>query len=100
MNPLAIKPSRERMLVQHITDDERNDGGIIIPQSATRNHCKGRVIAIGSDVDLSFDGALVLIPNYSKPDIIHESFKYTFCKEHDIIAILDETAELYALPIV
>jgi co-chaperonin GroES (HSP10) len=98
MNPATIKPSRNRLLIHHQPDAETVTHGIILPQNTRQTHGKAKVIAIGSDIPSHYLHALVLAPNYSSPDIIQGSDRYTFIHEHDLLAVLPDDCSLTVSP--
>jgi chaperonin GroES len=99
MNPSTIKPSRTRMLVRHITSEDRSDGGIYLPENAHATHCKSQVIALGRNVSSIFKGATVLTPNYKAPDFVCEGERYIFIKEDDVLAIMPADAQIRVFPL-
>ncbi len=88
------------MLVRHLNNEERVDGGIVLPDRAHRTHCKSVVVAIGADIERSWLNSVVLTANYSSPDFMHEGQPYTFIREKDVHAIFsDADVSMHALPL-
>ena len=45
---MNVKPLRDRVLVKRVEEDEKTQGGIIIPDSAKEKPIQGEVTAVGS----------------------------------------------------
>ena len=51
---MKIRPVDERVLIKPIEEEERKVGGIIIPDTATKDRPQmGEIIALGDDVEVS-----------------------------------------------
>ena len=94
---MKIKPLGDRVLVEALEDEETNEGGIIIPDSAKEKPQRATVVAIGTgkkDDDgkrIPFDvkvGDTVLTSKYGGSDIKFEGKEYKVMNASDILAIL------------
>jgi len=94
---MKVKPLGDRVLVQRVDPEEKEKGGIIIPDTAKEKPQEAKVVAIGSgklDKDgkkIPFDvkvGDRVYFEKYSGNDITIGDEEYTIIREDGILAII------------
>jgi chaperonin GroES len=95
---MALRPLRDRILVDRIEDDaEQKVGGIIIPDSAKEKPQQGKVIAVGAgkaDKDgkrIALDvqnGDTILFGKYSGQEIKVDGSEYLIMREDEVLAVV------------
>lgn len=93
-----IKPLGERVLVKRLeNDEEKSEGGIIIPDAHKEKPQEAKVVALGvgktsKGKEVSFTvkvGDKVLISKYGGTDVKIDGKEHLIVNEGDILAILD-----------
>lgn len=93
----GLKPLRDRVLVERVSEEEKTKGGIIIPDSAKEKPQEGKVVAVGPGKLLDNGttcpltvktGDRVLFSKYSGSDVKLEGVEYTIIREDDILGIV------------
>ena len=95
---MNIRPLHDRVLVKRIDEDEQVRGGIIIPDTATKEKPQeAEVIAVGpgkmqddgsrSSMDVEA-GDRILIGKYTGSEIKLEDEDYVILREDEILAIV------------
>jgi len=97
MAKVKIKPIGDRVLVQHIEEEEQVRGGIIIPDSAKEKPQEAKVIALGTgkkddagnaaDFEVSV-GDMVLLSPYGGSEVKVDGQKYKLVREDDILGVI------------
>src|SRR5687768_12542101 len=96
---MNIRPLYDRIVVKRIDEqDEKNAGGLIIPDSAKEKPQEGEVVAVGKGKRLE-DGKVIpldvqagdriLFGKYSGSDIKLEGEELLIMREDEILGILD-----------
>ena len=95
---MKIQPLGDRVLVEPLTEDEVNKGGIIIPDTAKEKPQEGKVISVGTG-KLDDDGKkipfnvkkndTILMPKYGGTELKLDGKEYQIMREDDILAILN-----------
>ena len=96
---MEIKPLADYILIEPIKEEERTKTGILLPETAEKEHPEqGKVIAIGPGRKTS-DGKIiplevkvgdkVLFTKYGPNEIKVDDKEYLIAKEEDILAILE-----------
>ena len=97
MSKPKITPLGDRVLVQHVYEDEQIKGGIIIPDSAKEKSQEAKVVALGTgkkDDDgknVGFQvkkGDIVLISKYGGTEVKLDDVEYQLVREDDILGII------------
>jgi len=96
---MKIKPLRDQVVLEPISEEEKSKGGIILPDTAEREKPEqGKVIAVGpgrltpqgKTIPLSVKkGDRVLFTKYGPTEVKVEGKEYLVVKEEDILAILE-----------
>ncbi len=101
-NPINIKPLGDRVLVEPLSDEEREKTtklGIVIPDTVEKEKSeRGRVIAVGPGkmtdegnlIPLSVKkGQIVIFSKYGPDEIKVGNKEYYIIKEENILAVLE-----------
>jgi chaperonin GroES len=95
---MKIRPLNDRVLVIREEEEQKNAGGIIIPDTAKEKPQRGKVIAsgpgkMGEDgkrVPLEVkEGDRILFAKYAGTDIKLDGIEHVFMKEDDILSIVE-----------
>jgi len=85
---MNFKPLGDRLLIQRVEEANTTASGIIIPDNAKEKPSKGKVIAVGSEVeDINADDTVVF-GKYSGNEIILDGEEYLIMESSDIFGIL------------
>ena len=92
------RPLHDRIVVKRIDEDEKTQGGIIIPDTAKEKPQRGRVAAVGNGKLLE-DGKLrpldvhkgdtVLFTKYAGTEIQIEGEEHLIIREDDVLGVLE-----------
>lgn len=92
-----VRPLHDRVIVKRIEEEEKTQGGIIIPDTAKEKPQEGRVIAVGSGrredgkvlpLDVK-KGDKVLFSKYAGTEIKLNGEEHLIMREDDILGIID-----------
>ncbi|TSC92678.1 MAG: chaperonin GroES [Candidatus Berkelbacteria bacterium Licking1014_7] len=91
-----IKPLADRVLIEHLKEEEKTSAGIILPDSAKEKPQQAKVLEVGSGkivdgkrVALEVKkGDTVILSQYSGDDIKFQGKELKIVKEEDILAII------------
>jgi len=89
---MVLKPLDDRVVIETKDLEEKNVGGIIIPDTAKEKPLIGEVIAVGTDEDLQEIlkiGDKILYAKYGGTEIDLENKKYIIISRSDILAIIE-----------
>ncbi len=89
---MKVKPLGERLLIKPIKEEEKTEGGIVLPDSAKEKPMKAEVIAVGDKVD-EIDlvpGDKVIYSKYSGTEIKIDDEEYIIIDAEDILAKIEE----------
>ncbi|AKF24334.1 molecular chaperone GroES [Sulfurovum lithotrophicum] len=85
---MNFKPLGDRLLIQRVEEANTTASGIIIPDNAKEKPSKGKVIAVGSEVeDINVDDTVVF-GKYSGNEIILDGEEFLIMESSDIFGIL------------
>ncbi|MCD6429298.1 co-chaperone GroES [bacterium] len=97
---MKIKPLADHILIEPITQEEKTESGILLPQTAEKERPEqGRVVAIGPGKKTSSGkiipidvkvGDKVIFTKYGPTEIEVDGKEYLIAKEEDILAIIEE----------
>jgi len=97
---MNIKPLRDQVVLEPISEEEKSKGGIILPDTAEREKPEqGKVIAVGPG-RVTPDGKTTIPPSVKKGDkVLFTKYgptevkvggkEYLVVKEEDVLAILE-----------
>ena len=95
---MNLKPLGNRLVVEHIEEEEMTAGGIVLPETAKEKPQKGKVISAGpGDRNEKGDriqmdvkaGDTVLFAKYAGTEIKVDGKKLLILRESDVLAIID-----------
>lgn len=93
-----LKPLGERIVVEPNKEEEKSDGGIILPDTAQQKPQKGKVVAVGSGKLLENGkrippevkvGDTIIYSKYGGTEAKFEKKEYLILDERDILAIIE-----------
>ncbi len=88
---MKIKPLGERIVVRPIKQEEKTEGGIYLPETASKEKPqRGDVIAVGADFKGVKKGDKVIFAKYGGAEIKIDDEEYLILGEDDVLAILEE----------
>lgn len=94
---MNIKPLADRVIVRPFDPEEKQQGGIIIPDTAKEKPQEGEVIAVGpgkftdqgNKVEMEVKkGDRVLYGKYSGTEVTVDGEEYLIMRESDILAVV------------
>ena len=85
---MGFKPLGDRVLVKFLDEVEKTAGGIYIPETAKEKPQRGKVEAIGKDVEEVKVGEVVLFDKYSGSKIQMDDNDYLIIKEEEVLGIV------------
>lgn len=96
---MKLKPLHDKVLIKKVAEDEKTEGGIIIPDSVEKERSQeGKVEAVGSGKRLE-DGSIkpmdvkkgdkVVFGKYGGAEIGIEGVEYIILREDEILAVID-----------
>jgi len=85
---MNFQPLGDRLLVERVEEPTTTASGIIIPDNAKEKPSRGKVLAIGSDVeDVNVDDTVVF-GKYAGTDLILDDNEYLVLELSDILGIV------------
>ena len=85
---MKIKPRKNNVVIEPLTEDVVKQGGIIIPQRQDKEvPDKGKIYAAGPDSDLK-KGDEVIFNKFSSKDFKIDQKTYYICTDDDVLAVL------------
>ena len=89
---MKLKPLDDRVVIETKELEEKNVGGIIIPDTAKEKPQIGEVIAVGTDDELKEMvkvGDKILYGKYGGTEVDIEDKKFLIVSRSDILAIIE-----------
>lgn len=96
---MKLRPLRDHVILEAITQEEKTKGGIVIPDTASKERPEqGKVVAVGPGrINLKGQrvpmelkkGDVVLFSKYGPNEVKVDGKEYLVAKEEDILAILE-----------
>lgn len=87
---MKIKPLGERIVVKPLEQEEKTEGGIYLPDTASKDKPQqGEVIAVGPDFKGVKKGDKVIFAKYGGTEIEIEEEKYLVLGIDDVLAIAE-----------
>ena len=97
---MKLRPLRDHVILEAITQDEKTKGGIVLPDTASKERPEqGKVVAVGPGrINLKGQrvpmelkkGDIVLFSKYGPNEVKVDDKEYLVAKEDDILAILEK----------
>ena len=97
---MSFRPLHDRVVVRRLDENEKTDGGIIIPDTAKEKPMQGEVIAVGPGARnekgeiVALDvkaGDKVLFGKWSGTEVKIDGEDLLIMKESDIMGVLENT---------
>ena len=95
---MKIRPLQDRLLVKRVEEEEKTQGGLIIPDTAKEKPQEGLVIAAGpgkvnedgkvTPMDVK-KGDKILFGKYSGSEITLDGDEHLIIREDDVLAVLE-----------
>jgi chaperonin GroES len=96
---MKIKPLQDRILVKRIEEEEKTEGGIIIPDTAKEKPIEGKVVAVGKG-KVSEDGKVIpldlkkgdriLFGKYAGTEVKIEGEEHLIMREDDVLGVIEK----------
>lgn len=89
---MKLKPLDDRVVIETKVSEEKNVGGIIIPDTAKEKPQIGEVIAVGTDEELREMvkvGDKILYGKYGGTEVDIDDKKYLIVSRSDVLAIIE-----------
>jgi chaperonin GroES len=92
-----VKPLHDRIIVKRVEEDQKSQGGIIIPDTAKEKPQQGKVVAVGpgrrnDGKVLPLDvkaGDTVLFAKYSGTEIRIDGDEVLILREDDVLGVVE-----------
>jgi chaperonin GroES len=95
---MKIRPLQDRVIVRRLEEEEKTEGGIIIPDTAKEKPMEGKVVAVGKGKVLE-DGKMaplevkagdrVLFSKYAGTEVKLDGEEHLIMREEDILGIVE-----------
>ena len=86
---MNFKPLGDRLLVERVEEANTTASGIIIPDNAKEKPSRGKVLAVGSDVEEVKEGDIVVFGKYAGTDLILDDNEYLVLEVSDVLGIVE-----------
>ena len=92
-----VRPLHDRLIVKRVSEEEKSQGGIIIPDTAKEKPQEGIVIAVGSGkqedgkvipIDVH-PGDHVLFSKYGGTEIKLEGEEHLILRENEVLGVIE-----------
>ncbi|HHF98860.1 MAG TPA: co-chaperone GroES [Candidatus Aerophobetes bacterium] len=88
---MNIRPLGERIVVKPQKQEEKTQGGIYLPETATKEKPQqGEVIAVGPDFKGVKKGDIVIFAKYGGTEVKIDGEEYLVLGEDDVLAVLEK----------
>jgi len=90
---MKIQPLDDRVLVEVLEEEEKTQGGIIIPDTAKEKPRMGKVVEVGTDEelkDLIKPGEKIIFAKYGGEEIKFDGHEYIILSRNDILAVVKD----------
>ncbi|MBA7483836.1 10 kDa chaperonin [subsurface metagenome] len=85
---MKIKPLGKRIVVKPLKQEEKTEGGIYLPETASKDKPQqGEVIAVGSDFKGVKKGDMVIFAQYGGTEIKVDNDEYLVLTADDVLAL-------------
>ncbi len=98
---MNLKPLGDRVVVEHVEQDDKTSGGVFLPDTAKEKPQEGVVRAVGTGrtldngTKLAMDvkpGDRIIYSKYSGSEVKVDGKEYLIISEKDVLAIVDKVA--------
>jgi len=96
---MKLKPLRDRIIVERIEEEEKEVGGVLIPDTAKEKPQKGKVIAVGPGrrtekgdlIPVAVkEGDIIIFRKYAGNEVTVDDKEYLIIDEDDVLAVVEE----------
>jgi chaperonin GroES len=96
---MKIRPLQDRLVVKRLQEEEKTQGGIIIPDTAKEKPIEGEVVAVGNGKELKGGkvrkldvkvGDRILFGKYSGNEVKLAGDDHLIITEADILAVIEK----------
>jgi len=88
---MNIKPLGERIVVKPLKQEDKTEGGIYLPETASKERPqKGEVMAVGPDFEGVKKGDTVIFAKYGGTEVKIDDEEYLVLGEDDVLALLED----------
>lgn len=90
---MKIQPLDDRVLVEILEEEEKTQGGIIIPDTAKEKPRMGKVVEVGTDDELKElikSGEKIIFAKYGGEEIKIDGQEYVILSRNDILAVVKD----------
>jgi len=85
---MNFQPLGDRLLVERVEEPTTTASGIIIPDNAKEKPSRGKVLAIGNDVeDVNVDDTVVF-GKYAGTDLVLDGNEYLVLEVSDVLGVI------------
>ncbi len=93
-----IRPLQDRVIVRRLEEEEKTEGGIIIPDTAKEKPMEGKVVAVGKGKVLEGGkivpldvkkGDRILFSKYAGTEVKLDGEEHLIMREDDILGIVE-----------
>jgi chaperonin GroES len=85
---MNFKPLGDRVLVERMEEQNTTVSGIIIPDNAKEKPSRGKVLAVGSEVEEVKVDDTVVFGKYAGTDLVLEGKEYLVLETSDILGVI------------
>ena len=98
---MNLKPLGDRVVVEHVEQEDKTSGGVFLPDTAKEKPQEGVVRAVGTGrtldngTKIAMDvkvGDRIIYSKYSGSEVKVEGTEYLIISEKDVLAIVDKVA--------
>lgn len=87
---MKFKPLKDRVFISYTEEVEKTPGGIYVPDTAKEKPQRGKVEAVGTEVNEVKVGDEVMFDRYAGSKVKMNGTEYLIVKEEDILGIVEE----------
>jgi len=85
---MNFQPLGDRLLVERVEEATTTASGIIIPDNAKEKPSRGKVLAVGNDVEDVTTGDSVVFGKYAGTELVLDDKEYLVLELSDILGII------------
>ena len=96
---MRVRPLHDRLIVKRLEEEEKTNGGIIIPDTAKEKPVEGKVIEVGKG-KITEDGKhipmemkkgdRILFTRYGGTEVKIDGEEHLIMKEDDVLAVMEQ----------
>ncbi len=86
---MKFRPLGDRLLVERVEEENTTASGIIIPDNAKEKPSRGKVLAVGNDVEEIKEGDTVVFGKYAGNELVLDDKEYLVLEASDVLGIVE-----------